>query len=169
MHTHMHTCLKCTYSRIHTYIFTHAHIPCLSQAHMHTYIHTCIHAYIVHIHMQTFLKCTCSLFILRICVHICIFLSGISFGITAIPIIIEGRFQNFQRFSSSKLILITVESSFLALNYYGNGIMESILIFHIHMHTCLKCTCSLFLLRISFGIISFCKYMCVCMCVYMCV
>jgi hypothetical protein len=40
---------------------------------------------------------------------------------TAIPIIIEGRFQVFQRFSRSKLVLKAVESSFVALNYYGNG------------------------------------------------
>jgi hypothetical protein len=41
--------------------------------------------------------------------------------ITAIPIIIEGRFQVFQRFSTSKLVLKAVESCFVALNYYGNG------------------------------------------------
>jgi hypothetical protein len=40
---------------------------------------------------------------------------------TAIPIIIEGRFQAFQRFSSRKLVLKAVESCFVALNYYGNG------------------------------------------------
>jgi hypothetical protein len=40
---------------------------------------------------------------------------------TAIPIIIEGQFQAFQRFSSSKLVLKTVESCFVALNYYENG------------------------------------------------
>jgi hypothetical protein len=40
---------------------------------------------------------------------------------TAIPIIIEGQFQVFQLFSSSKLVLKTVESCFVALNYYGNG------------------------------------------------
>ncbi len=40
---------------------------------------------------------------------------------TAMPIIIEGRFQVFQRFSSSKLVLKTVESCFVTLNYYGNG------------------------------------------------
>ncbi len=40
---------------------------------------------------------------------------------TAILIIIEGQFQIFQRFSSSKLVLRTVESCFVALNYYGNG------------------------------------------------
>ncbi len=40
---------------------------------------------------------------------------------TAIPIIIEGLFQIFQQFSSSELVLVTVESCFVALNYYGNG------------------------------------------------
>ncbi len=40
---------------------------------------------------------------------------------TAIPIIIEGQFQVFQRFSGSKLVPKTVESCFVALNYYGNG------------------------------------------------
>jgi hypothetical protein len=40
---------------------------------------------------------------------------------TAIPIIIEGQFQAFQRFSSSKLVLAAVESCFRALNYYENG------------------------------------------------
>ncbi len=40
---------------------------------------------------------------------------------TAIPIIIEGQFQIFQRFSRSKLVLKAVESCFMALNYYGNG------------------------------------------------
>jgi hypothetical protein len=35
--------------------------------------------------------------------------------------IIEGQFQNFQRFFSSKLVLITVESCLVALNYYGDG------------------------------------------------
>jgi hypothetical protein len=42
-------------------------------------------------------------------------------GSTAIPIIIEGQLQDFQRFSSSKLVLQTVESCFVALNYYENG------------------------------------------------
>jgi hypothetical protein len=46
---------------------------------------------------------------------------------TAIPIIIEGQFQVFQRFSSSKLVLKTVESCFAALNYYGNGSMKLVL------------------------------------------
>jgi hypothetical protein len=38
---------------------------------------------------------------------------------TAILIIIEGQFQAFQLYSSSKLVLETVESCFTALNYYG--------------------------------------------------
>jgi hypothetical protein len=42
-------------------------------------------------------------------------------GGTAILIIIEGQFQLFQRFSSSKLVLKTVASCFAALNYYENG------------------------------------------------
>jgi hypothetical protein len=40
---------------------------------------------------------------------------------TAILIIFEGQLQVFQRFSSSKLVLKTVESCFMALNHYGNG------------------------------------------------
>jgi hypothetical protein len=40
---------------------------------------------------------------------------------TAILIIMEGQFQAFQRFASSKLVLKTVESCFAALNYYENG------------------------------------------------
>jgi hypothetical protein len=40
---------------------------------------------------------------------------------TAILIILEGQFQVFQRFSSGKLVLKTVESCFVALNYYENG------------------------------------------------
>jgi hypothetical protein len=40
---------------------------------------------------------------------------------TAIPIIFEGWFQVFQRFFSSKLVLKTVKSRFVALIYYENG------------------------------------------------
>jgi hypothetical protein len=43
---------------------------------------------------------------------------------TAILTIIEGRFQVFQRFPSSKLALKTVASCFVALNYYENGSMH---------------------------------------------
>ncbi len=42
---------------------------------------------------------------------------------TAILTIFEGRFPIFQRFSSSKLVLKTVKSRFVALNYYENGSM----------------------------------------------
>ncbi len=42
---------------------------------------------------------------------------------TAILIIIEGQLQDFQRFSSSKPVLKTVESCFMALIYYENGSM----------------------------------------------
>jgi hypothetical protein len=71
---------------------------------------------------------------------------------TAILIITEGQFQVFQRFSSSKLVLKTVESCFVALNYYGNGstkrpfkirlytctviLVQPLLTFHTHTHTC---------------------------------
>jgi hypothetical protein len=51
---------------------------------------------------------------------------------SAIPIIIEGQFQVFQRFSSSKLVLKTVESCFAALNYHGNGSTLACLVFHRH-------------------------------------
>ncbi len=40
---------------------------------------------------------------------------------TAILTITEGQFQVFQRFTSSKLVLQTVESCFAALKYYENG------------------------------------------------
>ncbi len=40
---------------------------------------------------------------------------------SAILIIIERQLQDFQRFSSSKLVLKTIESRFAALNYYENG------------------------------------------------
>ncbi len=42
---------------------------------------------------------------------------------TAILIIIEGQLQVFQQFSSSKLVIKTVESCYTALNYYENSAM----------------------------------------------
>jgi hypothetical protein len=45
---------------------------------------------------------------------------------TAILMIIEGHFQGSQRISNSKLVLKTVGSCFVALNYYENGSMLSI-------------------------------------------
>ncbi len=40
---------------------------------------------------------------------------------TVILIIIQGQFEIFQRFSSGKLVLATIDSCFVAPNYYGNG------------------------------------------------
>jgi hypothetical protein len=62
------------------------------------------------------------------CIYVVLYVSVYVRTVTAIPIIIEGRFQGFQRFSSSKLVLKTVESCFAALNYYGNG---STSLFHV--------------------------------------
>ncbi len=70
---------------------------------IHTHIHTNRYTYKTHTHT-----------------HICMYKQTI-YAYTAIPIIIEGQFQGFQRFSSSKLVLQTVESCFAALNYSGNG------------------------------------------------
>ncbi len=53
---------------------------------------------------------------------------------TAIPIIIEGQFQVFQRFSSSKLVLQTVESCFVTLNYSGNGSTSTCIYKSIHTY-----------------------------------
>jgi hypothetical protein len=56
-------------------------------------------------------------------IHVCIVFYH-SFDVparTAILIIIEGQFQAFQGFSSSKPVLKTVESRFAALNYDENG------------------------------------------------
>jgi hypothetical protein len=47
---------------------------------------------------------------------------------TAILVIIEGHFQVFQRFSSSKLVLKTVKSRFATLSYYENGSMGMTLV-----------------------------------------
>jgi hypothetical protein len=69
-----------------------------------------------------------------VCVYVCVcmYVFAIPRGpcrcesdVTAIPIMIEGRFQVFQRFSSSKLVLKTVKSCFAALNYYGNSSMDA--------------------------------------------
>jgi hypothetical protein len=44
---------------------------------------------------------------------------------TAILIIIEGQLYVFQRFSSSELVLKSVENRFMTLNYYENGSRSS--------------------------------------------
>ncbi len=48
--------------------------------------------------------------------------SAVGLGVlhTAILIITDGQLHAFQRFSSSELVLKTVESCFVALNYYEN-------------------------------------------------
>ncbi len=82
---------------VYIYIYIHTHTnPRSSMYHLRAYPHTweaCAH----HTHTHT--------------------------NPTAILIIIEGQFQIFQRLSSSKLVLKTVESCFTVLNYYENGSM----------------------------------------------
>ncbi len=106
---------------IHAYAYTHTYIDIHTQTHTHAHTHTHIHAAAERLSR-----------IVR----------------TAIPIIIEGQFQVFQRFSSSKLVLKPVESCFAALDYYGNGsnvesrgVNISIPMYiythvHTHTHTC---------------------------------
>ena len=53
---------------------------------------------------------------------------------TALLIIIEGQFQAFQRFSSSKLALKAVVSCFVALDYYENGSSTSMRCFALCMY-----------------------------------
>ncbi len=60
---------------------------------------------------------------------------------TALPIIFEGQFQVFQRFSSSKLVRKAVESCFVALNYYGNG-SKLLLGIVCVLCMCMKCVCA---------------------------
>ncbi len=67
-------------------------------------------------------------------VSICLFIN------TAILIIIEGRFQAFQRISRSKLVLQTVGSRFAALNYHENGGM------FVYQHTIVADSFFLFLI-----------------------
>jgi hypothetical protein len=50
------------------------------------------------------------------CMHMCM-----SVLFSAILMLIEGRLQAFQRLSSSKLVLKTVQNCFTALHYYENG------------------------------------------------
>ncbi len=56
------------------------------------------------------------------------------FGHTTLLIIIEGQFEVFQRFPSSKLVLKTFKSYFMALDYYMNGSTNvcSLILAHIH-------------------------------------
>ncbi len=65
------------------------------------------------------------------------------FAHTAIPIIIEGRFQVFQRFSSSKLVLKTIESCFTGLNYYDIGSSVEFVIQRVCVYVCM-CVCIIY-------------------------
>ncbi len=109
-------------------------LECNSYIHEgNSYIHECnrygalfrcampyMHAFKMMIFGKAWSVCTC------VCMCACDLMTDLAGSTsacsgTAIPIIIEGLFQAFQRFSSSKLVLKTVESCFVALNYYGNG------------------------------------------------
>jgi hypothetical protein len=92
--------------------------PCI-----YTYIYACIYT-----HMHTTRTSTC----------ICVCLSAMILSkdkicliLTAIPMIFEGLFQAFQQSFSSKLVLNTVQSCFVAPNYYENGSSVSWLEQHI--------------------------------------
>ncbi len=99
-----------TYVYMYIYIYTHIFV-CIDT---HTCIcttHVCVYTYIRICYIHTYIQAT----------HIRIRTPLLTNSHTAILIIIESQFQAFQRFSSSKLVLKTVDSRFAALNYYGNG------------------------------------------------
>ncbi len=54
-------------------------------------------------------------------VHVYVALNYFANGRTAILIIIEGQFQIFQRFSSTKLVLRAVKTCYVALNCFAYG------------------------------------------------
>ena len=101
IYIYMHTC-------IHAYIHTYNVYDCVISASMQKHVH------VKHIFTQTdtHIKPT------RTRTYAC---TSRLYADTAILRIIGGRFQVFQRFPSSKLVLKTVESCFVALNYHGNG------------------------------------------------
>ena len=82
---------------------------CIGNIYLSVRAYTCIHKGT---------SCLCTLFLCVLGVDVRTHVLAIY---TAIPIIFEGQFQVFQRFSSSKLVLKAVESCFVALNYCGNG------------------------------------------------
>jgi hypothetical protein len=110
---------------------------------------------------------------------------------TAILIEIEGRFQVFQRFSGSKLVLKTVGIGFAALSYYENGSIgmyapqiriHTLTHTHTHSHTYIEvqsCTCPGTWLRYDWDMLALgdrikqlhdaacvCMYVCECVCEY---
>jgi hypothetical protein len=56
-----------------------------------------------------------------VCANTCVHMRTLKTTTITILTIFECQFQVFQRFSSSKLVLKTVESCFATLKYYGNG------------------------------------------------
>ena len=96
---------------------------------MHT--NQCIHTICIYIYIY---MCVCVYYTLTIYIYIYIYIYKYVCWVkskvaiinvhTAILIIIESQFQVFQRFSSGKLVLKTVESCFVALNYHENGSMH---------------------------------------------
>ena len=98
---------------------------------------TCIHIWysnltrkIQNMHTLT-LNCICPARKLSYIFNLTVFQSpDYAIPATAILIRIEDRLQVFQRFSSSNLVLKTVESRYTTLIYYENGSMT-----HLHTHT----------------------------------
>jgi hypothetical protein len=107
--------------------------------HVYVYIHT-FHAILdgwYHAPRLIFILKVLKAYV-RVCLCLCVstFESRSSMAYyftTAILIIFEGRFQVFQRFCSSKLVPKTVESRFVALNYYEN---VSFILLHIIFNSC---------------------------------
>ncbi len=117
-------CWRCVY----------AYVSCMCVC---TYVCMCVcmyGRYIADIEAETTKRCILEVCIcihfMYVCMHICMHTAYLWVIYTAIPIIIEGQFQVFQRFSSSELVLKAVESCFVALDYYGNGSM-----LYIYMYT----------------------------------
>ena len=133
---------------VHTYIHTYIHrVLCACM-----YVSKClsntigsmdglfdfVHDAVSIVHM---LKISC------VCVHVCVYrvLRTYMWGVvflardaardTPILTIIEGHFQIFQRFSSCKLVLKTVESSFAALNYSEIASTYTHMIYKKHIYT----------------------------------
>ncbi len=77
----------------------------------------CIYIYI-HTYTYTFISSNALFHISIAFIFICTAICSIN---TAILILTECQFHVFQRFMSSKLVLKTVESCFVALNYYEDG------------------------------------------------
>ncbi len=109
-HTWMHMYIACVYTHVHTYQFTRV---------VASVTHNIVNCMCTHVPAQ----------LRHPYIHMITH--------TAMPIIIEGRFQVFQQFSSSKLVLKTVESCFVALNYYGNGSTFVYECVCTHIHACI--------------------------------